>query len=74
MTTLIFYGQHSNEWMDALNTHLLPHLRSSSITFIEHTSTYSNNKLKMHNTYILPLMEKHMIELHNHKLKAMMPS
>jgi hypothetical protein len=70
MTTLVFYGRHSSDWTNALNDKLLPYIQS--ITTIETWHTYTD-KLTDKNIYILPLMETHMIELHNYKISAMMP-
>lgn len=68
--SLIFYGCHSDKWMMALNDGLLSFLQPTIHT-IRNYHTYSD-ELKNYD-YILPLMEKHMIELHKHDIKAMVP-
>jgi carbamoylphosphate synthase large subunit len=68
--TLVFYGNHSSEWMNVLNNDLSISLNPRINIIYNHRAFTS--KLKTFK-YVIPLMEKHMIELHNGGVKAMMP-
>jgi carbamoylphosphate synthase large subunit len=69
--SLAIYGKHSNNWMMALNNGLLPFLQPMLHTIHNHYK-YSDD-LKTKYDYILPIMEKHMIELHKYNIKMMAP-
>jgi carbamoylphosphate synthase large subunit len=73
---IIFFGLHNKDWMDVLNDKLIKYFPDdTNITKI--TNIYDVNKLintDLSSTYIIPLMENHMIELHNNNIKALMPS
>jgi len=67
---LIFYGQHSKQWMQMLNDKLLVDLQPT-ITRIENCATY-HDKLSTADL-IIPLMEHHMLDLYKHNIPACMP-
>ena len=79
---LIFYGKHSIQWMKVLNNTLMNKTLKNYVNTIN--NIYSINCIKKYkstyiqNCYIIPLMEKHMIELYSHydinQMKILMPS
>jgi carbamoylphosphate synthase large subunit len=68
--SLIFFGGCSNKWLNVLNHNLLPHLQPT-IQIIKNYLNYTPRLITYN--YILPLMETHMLLLHKHRIKAMMP-
>jgi carbamoylphosphate synthase large subunit len=68
---LVFYGNHSSDWMTALNhenlaQYLFPKINSIKNILSFNASLYSAE-------YIIPLMEAHIIDLHNRNVSAIMP-
>jgi len=75
---IIFFGKHSNDWMNVLNSKLITDFsKHTNANIREITNVYDINKLTnmdLSSTYIIPLMENHMIDLHNKNIKGLMPS
>lgn len=79
---IIFFGQHSNVWMNVLNNKLINDFSKHTTINIENIKNIYDIKqiikiIKMDLTTticIIPLMETHMIELHNNNINALMPS
>lgn len=73
---IIFFGLNNRDWMDVLNNKLLSDFSNETcITDIK--NIYDVNKLlqlDLSSAYVIPLMEPHMIQLHNRNIKALMPS
>lgn len=72
---IIFYGLHSSDWMNILNTKLISYFADLRIDNV--INVHNVNDLdKRHPSFkyvVIPLMESHMIELHNHNISALMP-
>lgn len=73
---IIFFGLHSIDWMDVLNNTLITYFsHDTNITEIKNMYNVNNlNTIDLTSVYIIPLMEKHMIELYNNNIKGLMPS
>ena len=73
---IIFFGLHSNDWMDVLNNKLITFFsKHANITEIKNAYNINQlTKIDLSSAYIIPLMETHMIELYNNNIKALMPS
>ena len=74
---IIFFGLHSKNWMDVLNNKLITDFSkytNPNITDIK--NEYNIRKLgfiDLSSSYIIPLMETHMLTLHKYNIKALMP-
>jgi predicted ATP-grasp superfamily ATP-dependent carboligase len=75
--SIIFFGKCSNDWMNALNESLIPEFSIyTKLNINEIKNVYDINelaKMDLSSAYVIPLMEKHMIQLYNKKIKAIMP-
>lgn len=73
---IVFFGQHSIDWMNVLNKRLIKHFKKyKTIEKIKNVYSIKKlNNLNLSKIYIIPLLESHMIELHNNNIKAIMPS
>ena len=63
---LVFYGKHTSDWMNRLNEEQLLKYLHPKIHAIQNCNNIRN--LSSQCDYIIPLMENHMIELHNNHI------
>lgn len=69
MSVLIFYGNHSEDWMSVLNENLTKYFKMSNVIKIKNTFDIKtlNTEITMCNdnrVTVIPLMENHIVELH----------
>jgi carbamoylphosphate synthase large subunit len=68
--TLVFFGTHIIDWTQALSSaNLLPALAEYVDNIIQTDQPENIPK----SSYVIPLMEDHMLILHKHSIKAIMP-
>ena len=72
--SLIFFGKHSQDWMNILNNGLLTDLQQIDNELVVIDNYYVINENLKNCKYLIPLIEKHMLELYKNNIDAIMPS